>query len=141
MVLIGCALYVDALKAPSLLGLQNILQANRSLKAQTNLDPLKWPTVQLVRNRLTTCSSNKYQGVALLHFNDAMLRSCLDQSLADVSRLERKMRERLEWSDVKLLRAILAFLDTLGALSSRVLVTWIPKVLLVINLCLKWHLQ
>ena len=41
-----------------------------------------------------------------------MLKSCKDQALADVTQLEGKMRERLEWSAVKLLRAILVFLDT-----------------------------
>ncbi len=121
--LIGCALYVGALKAPSLLskalqgekldivlGLRNILQAKKSVKSLTNLDPLKWPTVTLVRNRLM--NGNEYQGATLKPFNDATLNSCKAQALADVNRLEGKMRERLEWSDGKLLRAILVFLDT-----------------------------
>lgn len=47
-----------------------------------------------------------------MHYNETMLRSCKKQALVDVSRLEGKMRERLEWSDVKLLRAIMVFLDT-----------------------------
>ncbi len=112
--LIGCALYVDALKALSLLSkalqgekldivlrLRNNLQAKKSLNSLTDLDPLKWPTVTLVRNRLT--NGTDYQGATLKHFNDATLNSCKAQALANVSRLEGKMRERLEWSDVKLL--------------------------------------
>ena len=41
-----------------------------------------------------------------------MTKSCNDQALADVHWLEENMRERLAWSNVKLLRAILVFLDT-----------------------------
>ena len=65
-ILIGCALYVDSLKAPSILskvlqgekldivlGLQNILKSRKSLQSLTDLDPLQWLTVKLVRNRLT----------------------------------------------------------------------------------------
>lgn len=122
-ILIGCALYVDALKGPSILskvlqaekldivlGLQSILKSKKSLKSLTNLDPVQWPTVKIVRNRLE--NENEYQGATLKHCNETMLKSCKDQALADVRRLEEKMRERLEWSDVKLLRAILIFLDT-----------------------------
>lgn len=36
-----------------------------------------------------------------------MLKLCKDQAIADASRLESKMRERLEWSDIKVLRALL----------------------------------
>ena len=121
--LIGCAMYVDALKAPSLLskvlqgekldivlGLRSMLKSKKSLKSLIKLDPLQWPTVKLARNRLT--NGNEYQGATLKYFNEAMYKSCKDQALADVSRLEGKMRERLEWSDIKLLRAILVFLDT-----------------------------
>ena len=122
-ILIGCALYVDALKAPSLLskalqgekldvvqGLQSILKAKKSLKCLTELDPLQWPTLKLVHNRLT--NGNEYQGATLKHFSEVMTKSCNDQALADVHRLEDNMRERLAWSNVKLLRAILVFLDT-----------------------------
>ena len=121
--LIGCALYVDALKAPSLLSkalqakrldivlsLQNILQAKKALKSLADLDPLLWPTVSLVHKRLT--NGNEYQGATLTHFNDAMLESFKDQALANARRLARKMRERLEWSNVQLLRVLIVFLDT-----------------------------
>ena len=117
-IVIGCALYVDALKVPSILskslqqakldivlGLRSILQAKKSLKSLTDLDPLEWPTLKLVRNRLK--NEDKYQGAPLKYLNEALLESCKDQALADLSRLKEKMRERLEWSDVPLLRAIL----------------------------------
>ena len=89
-----------------MLGLQSILKAKKCL---TDLDPLQWPTLKLVHNRLT--NGNEYQGATLKHFSEAM-KSWKDQALADVHRLEENMRERLAWSNVKLLRAILVFLDT-----------------------------
>ena len=53
----------------------------------------------------------EYQGVVVQDFE-----ACLEQSkgdvLADVQRLERCMKERLEWSDTEMLRAILVFIDT-----------------------------
>ena len=39
---------------------------------------------------------------------------CKEQALADLKQLDLKMRDRLEWSDVKLLRSILLFIDTQG---------------------------
>lgn len=121
--LMGCALYVDVLKAPSILskalqaekldivlGLQNTLKAKKSLKILTDADPLQWPTVKLVRNRIK--NGNEFQGATLKRVDEDMLESCKNQALADVRRLEENMRERLEWSDMKLLRAILVFLDT-----------------------------
>lgn len=123
--LIGCAFYVDALKAPSMLskvlqaekldivsGLQNIIKSKKSLKSLVDGDPLEWPTVKLVRNKIK--NGNEYQGVILKHFDDedTVLEFCKNQASADVLRLEEKMRERLEWSDIKLMRAILVFLDT-----------------------------
>ena len=97
-------------KLDIVLCLRSIPQAKMSLKSLTDLDPLEWPTLKLVRNRLK--DGNEYQGAPLKYLNEALLKSCKDQALADLSRLEEKLRERLEWSDVPLLRAILAFLDT-----------------------------
>ena len=121
--LMGCALYVDVLKAPSILskalqaekldivlGLQNIVKSKKALKSLTDADPLQWPTVKIVRNRIK--NGNEYQGATLKRVDEEMLESCKNQALADVRRLEENMRERLEWSDMKLLRAILVFLDT-----------------------------
>ena len=60
-ILVGCALYVDILKLPSLLsltlqddkldlvlGIKHILKTIKSLKALAGQDPLQWPTVKLV---------------------------------------------------------------------------------------------
>ena len=101
--LVGCAMYVDALKPPSLLSkalqedsvdivlcLQNILHAKKSLRNLSDVDPLEWP---LVRNQI---SDGEYQGTKLKHFNDMVLQSCKDQALTDVSRLEDRLRQRLD---------------------------------------------
>ena len=63
--LIGCAMYVEALKPVSLLSLtlqkegadivtsiDNTLKSVKSLKALSELAPVEWPTVKLVTNRL-----------------------------------------------------------------------------------------
>ena len=65
--LIGCAMYVDALKIPSLLsltfqedridivqGIQSILKSSASLESLTKDPPNQWPTVKLVLSRVTT---------------------------------------------------------------------------------------
>ena len=41
-----------------------------------------------------------------------MLSLCNNQALADHQKLNDKIKERLAWSDVDLLRSILVFLDT-----------------------------
>ena len=124
--LIGAAMYVDVLKAPSflslslqkekldiVLGIQHILKSIKSLKAMAGQDPLLWPTVKLVCSRVKDEDGDKiYQGAILNNYNPTSLKACADQALADVSQLEKKMRARLEWSDVKMLRAIFVLLDT-----------------------------
>jgi len=103
-ILIGCAMYVDALRAPFILskvlqeekldivlGLQSILKSKKSLKSLTDLDPLQWPTVKLVCNRLM--NGSEYQGATLTHYNEATLKSCKEQAPADVSLLEERCRK------------------------------------------------
>ena len=71
-VLIGAALYVDALKPPTLLslslqeekldivqGIQHTLKASKSLKSLAKQTPLNWPTVKLVCSRVTEESGDK----------------------------------------------------------------------------------
>ena len=124
--LIGAAMYVDMLKAPSFLslslqdesldivqGIKQVLSSSKALKAMACQDPLLWPTVQLVCSRVKEEDGDKvYQGSALSNYSPAVLKQCADAALADVKRLEEKLKERLEWSDTNMLRAILAFLDT-----------------------------
>ena len=124
--LIGAAMYVDVLKAPSLLslslqdygldivqGIKQVLSSSKALKTMACQAPLLWPTVQLVCNRLKEEDGHKiYQGSALSNYSPAVLKKCADEALSDIKRLEEKLRTRLEWSDTDMLRAILAFLDT-----------------------------
>ena len=123
---IGAAMYVDVLKAPALLslslqaekldivfGIQHLLKSSTSLKKMGRQDPLDWPTVKLVCNRVKEEGEDKvYQGALLNEYCPATLKTCAAQALADVKWLEEKMRVRLEWSEVKMLRAILVLLDT-----------------------------
>ena len=52
-----------------------------------------------------------YQGIELHHFND-VVNSCRQQALSDLRKLDDELKERLSWSDTKLMRAIMVFLDT-----------------------------
>ena len=61
----------------------------KSLRNLSDVDPLEWPTVKLVRKRIT---DSEYQGTKLKHFNDIALESCKDQALTDVSHLEDRSR-------------------------------------------------
>ena len=124
--LIGAAMYVDVLKSPSFLSLslqkekldivlaiQHILKSSKSLKTMAGQDPLLWPTVKLVCSRVKDEDGNKiYQGAILSNYNPTVLKACGNKALADINRLEKKMKTRLEWSDVKMLRAIFVLLDT-----------------------------
>ena len=126
-ILIGCALYVDVLKSPSLLSLslqkenldivmalQHILRPVKHLKALAESPPEEWPTAKLVLSKITRKeeANSEYQGAVLKSFTPSTLRSCQEQSLRDLLQLDQMMRSRLEWSDIKMLRSILVFIDT-----------------------------
>ena len=55
--------------------------------------------------------SKQYQGAPLQCYDTRTLEYCKEQALADLKQLDLKMRDRLEWSDVKLLYSILIFID------------------------------
>jgi hypothetical protein len=88
--LIGAAMYVDVLKAPSLLslslqgekldivlGIQHILKSSKSLKKMAGQDPLLWPTVKLVCKRLKAEVEDKvYQRAVLNDYSPATLKTC-----------------------------------------------------------------
>lgn len=126
-ILIGCALYSDALKPASLLsqtlqdddlnivqGIKNILKSHCSLSKLSSQKPVEWPVLKVVISKLKNENGGKlYQGSELHHFSDtSTIKTCADQVLTDLRSLNNKMRARLEWSDVDLLRSILLFLDT-----------------------------
>ena len=124
--IIGSALYTDAIKPASLLsltlqdddinvvqGIKHILKSHSSLKKLTSQNPVEWPVTKVVLSRLKDENGGKvYQGSELHHFRDTTTKSCADQALANLKSLDDQMRARLEWSDVDLMRSILLFLDT-----------------------------
>ena len=126
--LIGVAMYIDALKAPSRLslslqennldvvsGIEYLLKSIKSLKAIAEKDPQSWPTVQLVTSRMKDEDGKKvYQGAVLANYNSTTLQNCGNSALADFERLAERMQARLEWSNLVLLRATVAFLDTMS---------------------------
>ena len=125
-ILIGAALYIDVLKPASLLslslqgehldviqGIDSILKFSKLLVTLTDQNPLQWPTVKLVCSRVKEEKGEKlYQGAVLHNYNTTTLKHCSDQAIADAKQLDDKLRERLEWSDVRMLRAIAVFLNT-----------------------------
>ena len=120
-------MYVQALKPVSLLSLtlqkegadivtsiDNTLKSVKALKSLSELAPIEWPTVKLVKSRLKDTDvgeGQEYQGIVLQNF-DSVLEQCKEHVKEDICRLERKIKERLEWSNTKLLRSILVFLGT-----------------------------
>ena len=124
--ILGCSMYVDLLKPPSLLslslqecqldivlGINNILKASAALKTLARQDPLEWPTAKLEEERIQEEGSEKmYQGAALKNVTLAAKESAKEEVLHDLGRLNDSMRERLEWLDIKLLRSLLVFIET-----------------------------
>ena len=125
-ILIGCALYIDIFQSPSLLslslqddcidvasGIKNLSKSHRSLKKLSSQEPLKWPSVASVYSKVKQDinGSSSYQGVVLRRYNST-ISYCKTQALADLHQLDERMRCRLEWSDMHLLRSILLVLDT-----------------------------
>ena len=93
--------------------MQHIIKTLKSLKVVAGQDPKLWPTCKLICSRVKDEAGQKvYQGVALSQYNPLALQSCADTAIADAKRLEDSIKARLEWSDLKLLRAILVFIDT-----------------------------
>ena len=95
--------------------IKNTLKSVAAFTLLLQKDPKDWSMVQLVRSRLKDGSGDdtdqkEYQGVVVQNC-EASLESKGDV-LADVQRLDRCMKERLDWSDTEMLRAILVFIDT-----------------------------
>ena len=125
-IVVGSAMYTDALKPASLLsltlqgddidivqGIKHILKCHSSLKILTSQNPVEWPLTKVVLSRLNDANGGKvYQGSELHNFKETTIKSCGDQALADLKSLDNHMRARLEWSNVELMRSILLFLDT-----------------------------
>ena len=53
-----------------------------------------------------------FQGAELQNFNNSVQLKLKQDALHDLTELNAKIKEQLMWSDVKLLRALLVFLET-----------------------------
>ena len=119
--IIGSALYSDALKPASLLSLtlhneinivqdiKHILKAHSSLQL-TSVNPVEKAVTKVILSRLKDENRGKvYQESELHNFWDTTTKSCADQALADLKSFE---RDHLKWSNVDLMRSILLSLDT-----------------------------
>ena len=125
-ILLASALYVNILQPASCLsltlqcdnmdvvmGIKHILKSSRSLNKLQSQDPLEWPTAKLICSKIKEEDDTQtYQGAVLHNFNDATKFFCKRLDDDDLKRLDDCMRDRLEWSDVELLRSILVVLDT-----------------------------
>lgn len=80
--ILGCALYVDILKPPSILslslqgsgldivlGIKNILKSVTALKNLAKQDALEWPTVKLLLGRIQEVDGEmSYQGATIKNY-------------------------------------------------------------------------
>ena len=70
------------------------------------------PTVKLLLGRIKDEEGKKvYQGAPLTNFSPAVQETSKQHALDDLTRLDEKMKERLKWSDIKLLWSLLVFLE------------------------------
>ena len=125
-ILIGCALYIDVLKAPSQLslplqeneidvisGIKHILKTVQTFRLLRGTDPEEWPTFTTVLATIADRENAKtYQGVNLTGFTSSTISQCSAMALADLHALDGQMKDWLTWPDTKLMDAILSFLDT-----------------------------
>ena len=126
-ILLGCAMYIDILQSPSILsltlqddnidvalGIKSLLKSHSTLKKLSMQDPLQWSSTTSVISKFADDDSGgkMYQGITLQRYNEATIATCKHQVLADLTNLDDKMRSRLEWSDLKILRSILLILGT-----------------------------
>lgn len=123
-ILIGCAMYIDVLKVPSLLslslqesetdmisGIKHFLKTVQTLHLLKTMDPQEWPAVMTVLTAIGE-EQKSYQGINLVGFTSSIVSQCSTMALADICGLDDKLKGWLVWSDTKLLDAILSFLDT-----------------------------
>ena len=126
--LIGAVIYTDILKSPSCLsltlqeeeidvikGIQHLLKSRKSLQSLSKQNPLEWPSVSVVYSRIVEDETSKvhsYQGVILTNCSSENFQRYSNEAIKDLKRLDDKLKERLEWSDLTMLRSILVFLDT-----------------------------
>ena len=116
-ILVGCAVYVDILKGPALLnlslqgyqldtvlGIKSIMKTSSALRSLAKLDPLQWPTVKIVLSRIIDEEGKRsYQGDVLKNFNQSVVEMLKRDAKSDLTALDDKTREHLQWSNTDLL--------------------------------------
>ena len=124
--LVGCAMYIDVLKAPSLLslslqdsetdlisGIKLILKATQTLHSLKETNVQEWPAIMTILAAITEKGNSKsYQSVILADLTNTMISQYSAMAQADLRALDGKLKDWLVWSDTKLLDSILSFLDT-----------------------------
>ena len=99
--LIGAAMYVNLLLSLSLQGekpgivlsIQHLLKSSKSLKKMAAQDPLLWPTVKLVHDRVKDEGEDKvYQGAVLNNYTPTTLKTCAAHALTDTSGWKRRCK-------------------------------------------------
>ena len=89
------------------------MKSSASLQSLTRDNPKQWPTVKIVLSRITSEGTKKeYQGATLSRYDNEVLSDCSRQVLEDLQELSEAIKCWLAWSDTRLLRSILVFLDT-----------------------------
>jgi hypothetical protein len=116
-IFLGSAMYIDILKPPSILslslqdseldivlGMKNILKSATALKSLASQSPFEWPTVKSLLGKIKGEGGKKsFQGAELKGYSTATEEGAGKDTLGDLTRLNENMRERLKWSDTKLL--------------------------------------
>ena len=68
--------------------------------------------MKLFQSRIKESGEVTYQGAVLLNYSSDVKERCMSEALKDLNRLDGKLQERLSWSNIKLLRSLLIFLET-----------------------------
>ena len=94
--------------------IKQILKATSALKSLESQDPLQWPMVKQVVDQIKSDANGEkiYQGTVLMGYIDAAIDRCKQEAVSDLKRLTANILSRLQWSDMKLLRALLVFIET-----------------------------
>ena len=81
------------------------------MKSLIQTDPNEWTQIQLLKKHIKEVEGKQeYQGFPIVNF-DTTVDRCKFHVLADLERLEKGIKQRLEWTDTGLLRALLVFLE------------------------------
>ncbi len=104
--ILGCAMYVDILKPPSLLslslqgceldmvlGIKNILRAiTAAPMSLARQDPVEWPTIKLLLGRIKDGGEKLHQGAAFKNFSPATQMTLKEDTLHHLTELDEKVR-------------------------------------------------